>query len=251
MARQKGIIKLEGKIGDLSFYKTQDGHLARTKGGVDKSRIANDPAFARTRENGAEFGRAGKGGKLIQKALRTLLQNSADNRVTSRLTKEVVKVVKADTTNARGERTVIAGDVIKLKGFEFNKGGILSSILFSPFTASVDRPAGVLEIVIPEFTPMIAVEAPPGTTHIKIVSGGSEIKFDEDDFLTDDAESAMLEWNSDPVGPITLTTNVTPASTHPLFLVLGIEFYQEVNGEFYSLKDGKFNGLSIVELDVV
>src|SRR5207253_10195161 len=31
MARQKGIIKLKGKIGDLSFYKTQDGHLAREK----------------------------------------------------------------------------------------------------------------------------------------------------------------------------------------------------------------------------
>ena len=29
MARQKGIIKLKGKIGDLSFYKTLDGLLAR------------------------------------------------------------------------------------------------------------------------------------------------------------------------------------------------------------------------------
>ena len=56
MAQQKGIIKLKGKIGDISFYKTQDGHLAREKGGVDASRIANDAAFVRTRENGAEFG---------------------------------------------------------------------------------------------------------------------------------------------------------------------------------------------------
>lgn len=29
MAKQIGIIKLKGKIGDLSFYKTKDGHLAR------------------------------------------------------------------------------------------------------------------------------------------------------------------------------------------------------------------------------
>ncbi|WP_262708103.1 hypothetical protein [Brumimicrobium glaciale] len=35
MARQKGIIKLTGKIGDLSFYKSKDGYLAREKGGVD------------------------------------------------------------------------------------------------------------------------------------------------------------------------------------------------------------------------
>jgi hypothetical protein len=34
MAQQKGIIKLGGKIVDISFYKTQDGHLAREKGGL-------------------------------------------------------------------------------------------------------------------------------------------------------------------------------------------------------------------------
>jgi hypothetical protein len=65
MAKQTGIIKLKGTIGGISFYKTSDGHLAREKGGVDKSRIQNDPAFQRTRENGAEFGRAGKGDKVI------------------------------------------------------------------------------------------------------------------------------------------------------------------------------------------
>ena len=66
MARQKGIIKLQGTIGGVSFYRTQDGYLAREKGGVDGQRIANDPAFQRTRENGNEFGRAGKGGRPVR-----------------------------------------------------------------------------------------------------------------------------------------------------------------------------------------
>jgi len=65
MARQKGIIKLKGTIGDITFYKTQDGHLAREKGGIDANRIKNDPAFQRTLENGSEFGRAGKAGKIL------------------------------------------------------------------------------------------------------------------------------------------------------------------------------------------
>jgi hypothetical protein len=69
MARQKGIIKLKGTIGDITFYKTQDGHLAREKGGIDASRIKTDPAFQRTRENGSEFGRAGKAGKVLRTAL--------------------------------------------------------------------------------------------------------------------------------------------------------------------------------------
>ena len=33
MAKQEGLIKLKGTVGDLSFYKTKDGHLARMKGG--------------------------------------------------------------------------------------------------------------------------------------------------------------------------------------------------------------------------
>ncbi len=72
MARQKGIIKLKGTIGGITFYKTQDGHLACEKGGIDSERIANDPAFQRTRENGEEFGRVGKAGKLLRTALRPL-----------------------------------------------------------------------------------------------------------------------------------------------------------------------------------
>ena len=55
MAKQKGIIKLDGTIGGITFYKSQDGYLAREKGGVPADRIANDPAFQRIRENGEEF----------------------------------------------------------------------------------------------------------------------------------------------------------------------------------------------------
>ena len=64
MARQRSIIKLDGTIGGITFYKSKDGYLAREKGGVSADRIKNDPAFQRTRENGAEFGRAGKAGKF-------------------------------------------------------------------------------------------------------------------------------------------------------------------------------------------
>jgi len=32
---------------------------------------------------------------------------------------------------------------------------------------------------------------------------------------------------------------------------LGIEFYQEVNGQMYPLKNGSYNALSIVKVDTV
>src|SRR5215831_4181203 len=125
MAKQKGIIKLKGTIGDITFYKTQDGHLAREKGGIDADRIKNDPAFQRTRENGSEFGRAGKAGKVMRTALRTMLLNSADGRMVSRLTQQMMKVIQADTTSERGQRNVIDGEALLLNGFEFNINGKL------------------------------------------------------------------------------------------------------------------------------
>ena len=77
MAKQRGIIKLEGTIGDITFQKTQDGYLAKEKSSIPASRIATDPAFQRTRENNAEFGRAGKAGKVLRNALRGALQKSS------------------------------------------------------------------------------------------------------------------------------------------------------------------------------
>lgn len=142
MAQQKGIIKLDGTIGGITFYKSKDGYLAREKGGVSADKIANAPAFQRTRENGAEFGRAGKAGKVLRTSLRALLQNASDSRMVSRLTTEMLKVVQADAVNPRGERNVIDGEAELLQGFEFNISGKLGTTLYAPFTAAIDRVLG-------------------------------------------------------------------------------------------------------------
>ena len=69
MARQKGLIKLKGTMGDITFYRTADGYMAREKGGISAERMRTDPAFQRTRENMAEFGRAGKAGKVLRNSV--------------------------------------------------------------------------------------------------------------------------------------------------------------------------------------
>jgi hypothetical protein len=248
MARQKGIVKLDGTIGGITFYKTQDGYLAREKGGVEGSRIANDPAFARTRENGAEFGRAGKAGKMLRTAFRSLLQNTADSKMVSRLTAEFVKVIQADEANERGQRNVIDGEVDLLSGFEFNLRGKLGTTLYAPFTSEIDRAAGTLEVNIPAFVPLNMVAAPAGSTHFKIISAGAEVDFENETFKVDNKSTNVLPWSATPTAEITLTNNTTANSTKPLFLVLGIEFYQEVNGNMYSLRNGAYNALALVNV---
>jgi hypothetical protein len=246
MAKQKGIIKLKGTIGDITFYKSRDGYVAREKGGVDGERIANDPAFQRTRENGAEFGRAGKAGKLLRSALRALLINSADSRMIGRLTQQMVRVIQADAINERGLRNVIDGEAELLTGFEFNIRGKLSTTLFAPLTGTIDRVTGAITLQLDPFIPVNMVSAPSGSTHFRIISGGAEVDFEAETFVTQTAETAILPLDAIATAVISHNHQVTAASTKPLFLAAGIEFYQEVNGQMYPLKNGGYNPLSII-----
>lgn len=249
MAKQKGIIKLDGTIGGITFYKTtEDGYLAREKGGVSADKIANDPAFQRTRENGEEFGRAGKAGKLLRNSIRAMLQNASDSRMVGRLTQKMVEVIQEDITNTRGKRNVIDGEAELLEGFEFNISGKLGTTLYAPFTGIIDRVAGTLTANIPAFVPINMLSAPGGTTHFKIVSTGAEIDFENETFVMDAQATAVLPWDSAATAVITLVNTVTANSTHPLFLALGIDFYQEVNGQMYPLKNGAYNPLALVKV---
>ncbi len=249
MARQKGIIKLKGTIGDITFYKTQDGHLAREKGGIDASRIKNDPAFQRTRENGSEFGRAGKAGKVLRTAFRTMLMNSSDSRMVSRLTQAMMKVIQADSVSERGLRNVIDGEAELLTGFEFNIGGKLGTSLFVPYTVAIDRISGEISVNFDAFVPGNLIAAPSGTTHFKIISAGAEIDFENETYVTDNSSSDIIPWDFTSIPALPQINELTPNSTKPMFLIVGMEFYQEVNGQMYSLKNGAYNPLAIVKVD--
>jgi hypothetical protein len=248
MAKQKGIFKVEGTIDDVTFYKSQDGFLVRQKGGVSKERIATDPAFERTRENQNEFARAGKAGKVLRAAFRSLLLNAADGRMVGRLLKEMMKVVKADATSDRGERNVLDGELELLEGFEFNEGGKLSQTFFAPFTASIDRANSAIAVQMPSFVPINMIAAPAEATHYQIVSAGGFIDFTTggNGIITNATEAQPL--GSEATVAAIHAFDAGASATQPMFIVLGIAFYQEVNGRNYSLKNGAYNALSIVKV---
>lgn len=248
MARQKGIIKLKGTIGGVSFYKTQDGDLAREKGGVDGSRIKNDEAFARTRENGAEFGSSASAGKLLRDAIRPLLLNTADNRVVSRLTKVMTDIKNLDASSVRGERSVgvaltQAGAQALLKGFNFNKRSVLGSVLHKPFTVQLNN--GM--ITINNLVPINDIVYPSGATHVAFKSAWAIIDFvagtssvDYSPTVNVPIDGAVTNVQCLPPGlPVGVATNL---------YLLSVEFFQEVNGVQYSLKNGAYNALAIVEV---
>jgi hypothetical protein len=249
MAKQKGIFKIEGTLDGVTFFRTKDGFLVRQNNPISASRMATDPAFQRTRENGAEFGRAGKAGKLLRQAFRVLLQHASDSRMVSRLTTQMIKVIQADATSERGLRNVLDGEATLLTGFDFNEGGKLGTTLYASYTTAMDRATGALTVEVPSFIPINAIAAPEGATHFKLLCAGAVVDFENQSFVTDEASTAELPLNSNPSVALQLVSQVTAASTKPLFLLLGIAFYQQVNGTLYPLKNGAFNALQIVAVE--
>ena len=249
MARQVGIIRLTGGVGNLSFYKSQDGYLVRKKSGVSRERIMSDPAYARTRENIAEFRRGALATKLLRRAFSTCLRTAADNRVTSRLTSVIMKVIKTDAINPRGERSVTNGEVALLEGFEFNKNAGLAKTFSAPFTAATDRATGTMTIDIPSFSPANSICAPEGATHFRLKAVGAAIDFGGNTCSIATSETADLLITEDVQGPLLLSHTVARASTNPLFLAFGVEFLQLVNGVLYPLTNATINAMTIVRVD--
>ncbi len=249
MARQKGIIKLKGTIGDITFYKTQDGNLAREKGGVDAERIANDPAFIRTRENGVEFGSSASSGKILRDAIRPMLMSASDNRVVARLVKIMTDIKNQDTVSARGLRTVGVGITVPaakalLKDFNFNKRAILGAVLFKPYTVNIST--GVIKIS--GLVPVNDIAFPSGATHITLKGAWAKIDFATGvvDVQQTNAVNTIIDGTAN---NITLTPAAVPVGTGTDLYLLQIEFFQMINGVQYTLKNGAYNALSIIEVN--
>lgn len=248
MAKQKGILKLKGTIGGITFYKSQDGHLAREKGGVDGERIAKDDAFIRTRENGYEFGMAAGSGKLLRDALRNMMMTAADNRVTGRVTKVMTLIKNYDATNVRGKRNVGVGITnvtarALLKGFNFNIRAILGSLLFRPF--AVDTGTG--EITINGLVPVNDIRFPDGATHITVKSAWAKVDFANGVYEVQNSNAVNLPIDGNATN-VVLTPAAVPAGAGNDLFLLQLEFFQEINGVQYSLKNGAYNALSVVEI---
>lgn len=245
MARQVGTFKIDGTIGDLTFYRQGGEYLIRSKGGVSGDRIKNDPNFQRTRENGSEFGEAAKQGKLIRQAFRAFVDKVSDGRVTSRLTSTLVQVVQSDTTNPRGERKVKAGNLALLKGFEFDRKTSFSGTVLAAISTSIDKATGTSEVSL-TVVPKSDIVYPNGATHFKVSAVASLIDFDGGQFELNIAEGAVTPIDMNSVA-LNLENSFTVGSSNPLILLLAIEFYQDVNGSMYAMNK---SAMQVLEVDV-
>jgi hypothetical protein len=232
-----------------SLFKFKKMATTTSTGGASANRIKNDPNFERTRENMAEFSRAGKAAKLLRTIFREVTINAKDRVTQARLVKVLSRVITTDLVNERGARTVNNGDLQQLQGFNFNVRAGITDSLFVRCPLKFNRASGEVTVTIPAFIPRNMLLQARGTTHFRIVAAAAAINFDTEKFEYDMQGTPDLPYNTDYTQAATLTMALPANSTDTVLAVLGIEYYQRVNTRTYALKTGEHNATSIILVD--
>src|SRR5690606_20672062 len=255
MAQQESILKLQGKIGDLTFYKTKDGYQARQAKGVDPQRIATEPNYQRTRENNAEFATGVAAAKRLRDTLRPMILLTYDPKMPGRLFSRLMRVIKADPVNDRGERRVLPENLGLLGQFGFNVAASLANTIFAERQCTIDRAAGTVQLDIPAMVPTLSIAAPQGATHFQLNLGAAIVDLDTEGEGNGSAiamaESEIGLLKEDVPVSIALNVDIPVGTDLPLFVLFGVSFYQEVNGKQYPLNNGAYNPVDFIKIDVV
>ncbi|MCL9809415.1 hypothetical protein [Flavobacterium luminosum] len=208
----------------------------------------NDPAFARTRENGAEFGSIAASGKLLRTALGPMVFRAKDSKLTSRLVKVMGQIKNLDSVSARGARNVAEGlnstsSTTILEGFDFNARATLGSVLNS--IVSVDTATGAASIAA--FNPLEQMRSPEGATHFSLQVGFLRIDFATGAYELAQSDKEVFALAHGMISPV-LTPATVPTTTGTGMHFILIEFFQEVNGVPYLLNNGIFNVLNLLKI---
>jgi hypothetical protein len=244
MAQQTGILGLQGTVGGLVFRK--DGSVAQ-KPASNKAAFTSSASLARTRENASEFGTAASAAKLLRDSLRVAIQAASDSKMVSRLTKAMRAILALDTTNDRGQRQVLKANLASLLGFNFNLGAGIGQNLFFQYT--ITGSGSDVTLTIPHLDPNTDISAPVGATHYELVLGASSV-----DFLGKTYKQAAI---AQPLGirplsaaaltntTVVATLPVAPATDDLVVAVLGVNYYQQLNGKYYPLNNNASNPLAV------
>lgn len=250
MAKNIGLIKISGKVGDLRFFKREGKAYVGLSSSLSKDRIQKDPAFKRTRENMAEFGGSAKVSKNIRMYL-IPLKHLFEKNMHNVLTSMIRKLINVGS-GQRGKRLVeFSLNKPALKHFEMNKGTKVSEVLQIPVEVTTNADRNQLTLAIAEFLPIDYVSVPEGATHFRIHLAGLALS----DFApvapsneyqpTNDTQHGLfvstntIELPIDAVvtGGVSLIVDLpgAPVLDQDVSLVamVGVDFVQEINGDFY------------------
>ncbi len=257
MAKNNSFIRLEGTLDGLTFFRQNGKSFVKTQTRVSKSRILNDPAYKRTRENMQEFGGAARCCKAFRSSFATIARLVGDAYVSSRITGKM-RGILPNGDGLRGERTInLVDNAAALVDLNFNVKKPFDSHFNAPSVGpEINASRDTVTWSIPDFNTDRYIQKPEGATHCKLaLAAGYTSNYE---WVPESKGYKPIEVTPNGVGnvaysqaiPLTgmvgtdtdLTVDLTEHAPIPvttaLFVGIAIVFYQEVNGQLFEFSQG-------------
>jgi hypothetical protein len=247
MARLKGLLKLEGSVDNLIFYQLNGVLVARSKPSISKSALKKSKKYRSMRANAAEMGEASKSGKLFRNACGEFYLNGSERLAYQRVTKLMKAIQRLDQSALRGKRTVDGGmkhakAMNLFMEFQFNKNLPTDALLAN----SIEVVDDAYKIKIRNLLPKRDLTWPEGATHCILKSGLVKLDFKSRKHSMAKSEECVLALKEKSRNiELTITDhleNIEGVSFH----LLGITYWQEMNGNMHQLMDDHFRLMRIV-----
>jgi hypothetical protein len=236
MARQTGIFRFKGKMGGLDFYQSEGVDMVRTKTGPTTQQYKNSPEYEGSRQASNDFGTAGSLAGKLKHAIIYMYGPALNPDINSKLTGIFTSVLSKDPIHHRGERRILYGDVSKLEGINFTTNTNLRSTLgklpvFSEKEKGKSFHFDFGGILSPPFSE--AVDSRP----YQVITGLVALSEDSEPTV-EWQESGMMEAGQalSDLGEMELSF-ASPQNEKVILGIVGIKFFDVVNGQTYTLKE--------------
>ncbi len=246
MARQKGIITIEGTLGDVNFYIRKGEALARKAGGgFNADAIRNKPSMVRTRENASEFGNCSRVKKMLRLSIWSFFGNVIDASFHGRMMQLMQEIKVLDSESIRGKREVKLGLSTPLGKKLFKE------FAFTPARSVVGTLNAICKFNLATYRFEVTsfdikqVNFPKQATHFKLFFCLVTYDFENYSYSVSAAEPLLFNRKT-VLTSFTMTTSPLPDTTEFFVGYIGIAFYQEVGGTLYALKEQGMIGVECV-----
>ena len=157
MARQTGIIRISGKVGNTVGF---------ARGGEEFTRATAKPydLAEESKKSATEFGRGSTASSLVREAFSRMLLPAFRKDPNNRLAEKFRRVIRSGPSSKKGKRGVFDGNVSLLNGFEFNPYTAFKKLAF--FQPKAELTAKAINLSVPEFSWQRDVQAPEKATSL-------------------------------------------------------------------------------------
>ena len=246
MARQEGLLRLNGTLEGITFYYLNGKPVARKAGGgFTRKAIKTSAAMVRVRETASEFGQCSRVKKVFKNALFPFFGKGRDADLHTRTLQLFLAIKDCDVVSERGKRTVAQG-LLTAPGRKLLEDFVFTEMAVPYSRAAYDTSTHQLEL---DLLAQEALAFGSGATHLEVCFG--VLVFDFEGLIATLYPSEVVRVAADAVGgSLTLAPTTPPTGEGMQFAVVSYRYVQEVNGAFYPLKDGKGFGVRVLEVVV-